>query len=169
MNFLKEKFSLIFVAWEDYAYKIGTEDGPLRYVIDDSDSNLPHLNNFVAFDMEYWWAERSISSMINQKPCQISSQSSILDSDLNTKSDNLELNLSVNLTNTDKTKKLFSKNEINQIKNETTKNKKNSIVSMNDLNLNTMNTFAPALISSSKSNISSKPLCFSNNLQPCFS
>jgi hypothetical protein len=50
-----------------YANEIGKKDGPLRHV-DDNSSQYPHLNGFVAFDMEHWWAERYISQMINEKP-----------------------------------------------------------------------------------------------------
>ena len=35
---------------------------------EDDSSQYPHLNGFVPFDMEHWWAERSISKMINEKP-----------------------------------------------------------------------------------------------------
>lgn len=52
--------------WEKYSDKIGTENGPLRH-IDESSQDYPHLNNFVAFDMELWWAQRSISCMMNEK------------------------------------------------------------------------------------------------------
>lgn len=52
--------------WEKYSSEIGTQDGPLRHV--DENSQYPHLNGFVAFDMEHWWAERSISCMMNEKP-----------------------------------------------------------------------------------------------------
>lgn len=51
--------------WEKYSEEIGTEDGPLCYFEENTD--YPHLNGFVAFDMEHWWAERSISCMINEK------------------------------------------------------------------------------------------------------
>jgi len=51
--------------WEKYSEEIGTEDGPLCYLEENTD--YPHLNGFVAFDMEHWWAERSISCMINEK------------------------------------------------------------------------------------------------------
>lgn len=56
--------------WEEYSYQIGTQDGPLRYEINENEH--PHLEGFVAFDLEYWWAERSMSSMINEKSNQIS-------------------------------------------------------------------------------------------------
>lgn len=52
--------------WEKYVSEIGTEEGPRRHV-DENSQNHPHLNGFVAFDMEHWWAERSISCMINEK------------------------------------------------------------------------------------------------------
>lgn len=52
--------------WEKYLSEIGTESGPQRHV-DETPHNYPHLNGFVAFDMEHWWAERSISSMLNEK------------------------------------------------------------------------------------------------------
>lgn len=51
--------------WEKYSEEIGTEDGPKCYVEENTD--YPHLNGFVAFDMEHWWAERSISCMMNEK------------------------------------------------------------------------------------------------------
>ncbi len=50
--------------WEKYSSEIGKKDGPLRHV-DENCQEYPHLNGFVAFDMETWWAERSISCMIN--------------------------------------------------------------------------------------------------------
>jgi hypothetical protein len=59
--------------WEEYAYQIGTQDGPLRYEINENEQ--PHLEGFVAFDIEYWWAERSMSSMINEM--NISSSSTV--------------------------------------------------------------------------------------------
>ncbi len=49
--------------WEKYANEIGKQDGPLMHV--DENSQYEHLKGFVAFDMEQWWAERSISCMIN--------------------------------------------------------------------------------------------------------
>ena len=49
--------------WEKYATEIGKQDGPLMHV--DEQAQYEHLKGFVAFDMEQWWAERSISSMIN--------------------------------------------------------------------------------------------------------
>ena len=58
--------------WEKYSSEIGKQDGPLRHV--DDNSQYPHLNGFVAFDMEHWWAERSISSMINEKSLSLSDE-----------------------------------------------------------------------------------------------
>jgi len=52
--------------WEKYSDEIGTENGPLRHTYENTEV-YPHLNGFVAFDMEHWWAERSISCMINDK------------------------------------------------------------------------------------------------------
>ena len=52
--------------WEKYESEIGTEKGPLRHV--DQNEQYPHLNGFVAFDMEHWWTERAISCMINETP-----------------------------------------------------------------------------------------------------
>jgi hypothetical protein len=51
--------------WEKYFSEIGTEEGPRRHV-DENPQNYSHLNGFVAFDIEHWWAERSISYMINE-------------------------------------------------------------------------------------------------------
>lgn len=51
--------------WEKYASEIGTQNGPLRY--EEDASQCTHLNGFVPLDMESWWAERSISCMINDK------------------------------------------------------------------------------------------------------
>ena len=48
--------------WDQYSSEIGTQDGPLRHV--DENEQYPHLNGFVALDMEHWWAERSISAMM---------------------------------------------------------------------------------------------------------
>lgn len=48
--------------WDKYSSEIGTQNGPLKHV--DENAQYPHLDGFVAFDMEHWWAERSISSMI---------------------------------------------------------------------------------------------------------
>jgi len=59
--------------WEKYSSKIGTEQGPRRHVVENS-QNYPHLHGFVAFDIEHWWAERSISVMINEKEAQSVSQ-----------------------------------------------------------------------------------------------
>lgn len=70
-NLIKKTFK---IAWEQYASEIGTEKGPLRHV--DENSQYPHLNGFVAFDMEHWWAERAISCMINEKPTSIQKPSS---------------------------------------------------------------------------------------------
>ena len=110
---------------------------------------MSHLNNFVAFDMEYWWAERSISSMINQKTEQINS----------------------NFQN-DSISSLPTNNNVNQNLIEHIKSQLNSerTSSENKLNLNTRPASAMSiLISSSKSKMSSKHLYISNNLQPCFS
>lgn len=51
--------------WDQYSSEVGTQDGPLRHV--DENEQYPHLNGFVAFDMEHWWAERSISTMIKNE------------------------------------------------------------------------------------------------------
>lgn len=59
--------------WEKYESELDTTDGPLRYV-DESGKEYPHLKEFVPFDMEHWWAERSISSMINEKPRELSQE-----------------------------------------------------------------------------------------------
>jgi len=48
--------------WEKYAREIDTEKGPSRLVIDEN-SQCPHLNGFVAFDLEHWWAERALDSI----------------------------------------------------------------------------------------------------------
>lgn len=54
--------------WDKYSSEIGTQNGPLKHV--DENEQYPHLDGFVAFDMEHWWAERSISSMIKQNSDQ---------------------------------------------------------------------------------------------------
>jgi hypothetical protein len=54
---------ILYEVWEKYANEIGKQDGPLMHV--DEQAQYEHLKGFVAFDMEQWWAERSISSMIN--------------------------------------------------------------------------------------------------------
>lgn len=54
--------------WEKYCDEIGTDNGPIKHVDENKAQDYPHLNNFVAFDMEHWWAERSISCMINESP-----------------------------------------------------------------------------------------------------
>lgn len=54
--------------WEKYCDEIGTDNGPIRHVDESNAQDYPHLNNFVAFDMEHWWAERSISCMIKESP-----------------------------------------------------------------------------------------------------
>ena len=60
-------YQIFFLSvWEKYSNEIGKQDGPLRH-IDEDCGKLAHLNGFVAFDMEHWWAERSISCMINKK------------------------------------------------------------------------------------------------------
>lgn len=50
--------------WDKYSSEIGTQNGPLKHI--DENEQYPHLDGFVAFDLEHWWAERSISSMIKQ-------------------------------------------------------------------------------------------------------
>ncbi|CAF0896739.1 unnamed protein product [Brachionus calyciflorus] len=57
--------SYVKSVWDKYSDEIGTQNGPLRHV--DENNQYPHLNGFVAFDMEHWWAERSISTMMNNK------------------------------------------------------------------------------------------------------
>lgn len=67
LNYVIKQFHLILV-WEKYCDEIGTDNGPIRHVDESNAQDHPHLNNFVAFDMEHWWAERSISCMINDSP-----------------------------------------------------------------------------------------------------
>ena len=59
---------LFLQVWEKYCDEIGTDNGPIKHVDESKLQDHPHLNNFVAFDMEHWWAERSISCMINESP-----------------------------------------------------------------------------------------------------
>lgn len=73
--------------WDKYSSEIGTQNGPLKHV--DENEQYPHLDGFVAFDMEHWWAERSISSMINQN-CDESKLS-----------ERKEVNKDILMTNTD--------------------------------------------------------------------
>ena len=56
--------------WEKYENQIGKN----VVVHVDESSEYPHLQDFVAFDMEHWWAERSISSMTNDKSFQFFSR-----------------------------------------------------------------------------------------------
>ena len=155
-------------AWEQYALQIGTEDGPLLYEIDETDSNYPHLNGFVPFDMEYWWAERSISSMINENVHNTNVQHS------NSNQNEYKQN-SVNVN----TLVTTNCNHFQDAKSENNNNNKNQ----NVLNFNTNMTpsamsIASFLISSSKSKYNAslsksttslKPFNITNNLQLCFS
>jgi len=46
--------------WKRYEKSIGLEKGPVRY--EDSNTKHAHLeSNFVAFDLECWWADRFLS------------------------------------------------------------------------------------------------------------
>ncbi len=72
--------------WEKYSSEIGTQNGPLRHV--DESAQYPHLNGFVAFDIEHWWAERSISCMINEAPSS-NQPSSNKNEEIKTKQTNL--------------------------------------------------------------------------------
>ena len=62
--------------WEKYSDEIGTENGPLKHM-DENPQDCPHLNNFVAFDIEDWWAQCSISCMINENTQVKPSKSSV--------------------------------------------------------------------------------------------
>ncbi len=75
--------------WEKYANEIGKQDGPLMHV--DEQAQYEHLKGFVAFDMEQWWAERSISSMINDDNKNLFDQTNDVRSTTN-KKNNIDLN-----------------------------------------------------------------------------
>lgn len=75
--------------WEKYANEIGKQDGPLMHV--DEQAQYEHLKGFVAFDMEQWWAERSISSMINDDNKNLFDQTNEVRSTTN-KKNNIDLN-----------------------------------------------------------------------------
>lgn len=92
--------------WEKYVNELGKQDGPLM-TEDDDESQYDHLKGFVAFDMEQWWAERSISSMINDKKTS-------------------ELNSNANFIN-DKNKNCDSTSSIDDNDSKDIKNIKNNI------------------------------------------
>ena len=111
--------------------------------------------------MEYWWAERSISSMINEKTEQTNSNFHNDSISSLPRKENEKKNLIEHIkTNQDIFKSQFSYERTNSKK-----------ISENQLNMNTlpasaMSIAASIFISSSKSKM---PLYVSNNLQPCFS
>ena len=153
-------------AWEQYALQIGTQDGPLLYEIDETDSNYPHLNGFVPFDMEYWWAERSISSMINENVHNTNVQHS------NSNQNEYKQN-SVNVN----TLVLTNCNHFQGAKSENN-NKNQNVLNFNTNMTPSAMSIASFLISSSKSKYNAslsksttslKPFNITNNLQLCFS
>lgn len=137
------------------------------YEIDENDAEFPHLNGFVPFDMEYWWAERSISSMINETL----QKTNVPHSPKSTKND---FEQSQTLIKDD----TLNMNR-NQIKNEINKARTNAFnLNSNQMTPSTM-SIASILITSSKSKYNSslskaataslKPFNLTNNLQLCFS
>ena len=142
--------------------------------------------------MEYWWAERSISSMINEKSLQknannnaaqnesslssspsFSTASSTSESTQNQNSNKENEILvdakSINTSNYDVIKSIINKVNYNHISKPSEIKRKDAIFNTN-VSSSAMN-IAAMLISSSKSKMSSttKSLQITNNLQPCFS
>lgn len=64
---------MILKVWEQYSSEIGTKNGPLRYVEDTSQCD--HLNDFQPFDIESWWAERSMNEMYQKSPSLTTNES----------------------------------------------------------------------------------------------
>lgn len=57
ISYLKSTF-------QNYENELANQkNGTKRYF--DMNDNYSHLKDFIAFDIEYWWAERSISLMMN--------------------------------------------------------------------------------------------------------
>jgi hypothetical protein len=52
--------------------------------VDEGSQEYPHLTGFVAFDMEHWWAERSIS-LINESKCSSPQLADVNNNDISEK------------------------------------------------------------------------------------
>jgi len=149
--------SYVKSTWEKYVNEIGTEKGPLRHV-DEGSQEYPHLNGFVAFDMEHWWAERSIS-LINESKCSSASSSSskIADVNNNVLSDRKLSDSISNLSSLSRSKEVFL-----------SQSAFDKSLCLN-LKLNYLNGANGLLGSKTKPPSSPPPLQNLNNFQICFS
>jgi hypothetical protein len=138
--------------------EIGTEKGPLRHV-DEGSQEYPHLNGFVAFDMEHWWAERSIS-LINESKGSYASSSSSKIADMNnnlTSERQLFSDSTSNLSSLSRSKEVFLSQSAFE-----------KSLCLN-LKLNYLNGTNGLLASKNKLPPSPPPLQNLNNFQICFS